>query len=218
MAPKKNTESTRARLIEAAGRLFAERGFKGTSVREVCGRAKVNLSAVDYHFGGKEGLYREICAYVLERAREGTPLDGGLGTDADAQVRLLTFVQSYLARICNAERPSWEHHLIHREMMNPSDIGQEMIASTLRQEMDMLKEIIRKLMAERMADDRIELCVLSIIGQCHFHAHYRRFKAGGLQWPHLLTKSNAQIAEHIGRFSLAGILSADRLRVGSDLP
>ena len=51
---------TRQRLIESATRLFAERGFAKVTVREICKAARANVAAVNYHFGGKNGLYQEI--------------------------------------------------------------------------------------------------------------------------------------------------------------
>jgi TetR/AcrR family transcriptional regulator len=47
----------RNNLIETATRLFAERGLKGVSIRELAKAAEVSISMISYHFGGKEGLY-----------------------------------------------------------------------------------------------------------------------------------------------------------------
>src|SRR6202012_5005215 len=47
----------RARLLEAAGEVFARKGFECATSREICLRAGVNLAAVNYHFGGVEALY-----------------------------------------------------------------------------------------------------------------------------------------------------------------
>lgn len=57
---------TRERLVAAAAELFAEHGFRGASVRDICNRARANPGAVSYHFGGKRQLYRT----VLRRAAE----------------------------------------------------------------------------------------------------------------------------------------------------
>ena len=59
--------TTRARLIEAASTLFAERGYGGASVRDICDLARVNPGAVSYHFGGKRQLYRTALRQAAQR-------------------------------------------------------------------------------------------------------------------------------------------------------
>ena len=49
--------ATKERLLREATRLFAERGFKKVTVRDICAAARANVAAVNYHFGGKPGLY-----------------------------------------------------------------------------------------------------------------------------------------------------------------
>lgn len=51
---------TKSRLLRVAERLFAEHGFDGVSVRQLTAAAGVNLAAVNYHFGSKEGLLAAI--------------------------------------------------------------------------------------------------------------------------------------------------------------
>ena len=51
---------TKARLLEAAGEEFAEKGFELARVRAICERAGANLAAINYHFGDKEQLYVEV--------------------------------------------------------------------------------------------------------------------------------------------------------------
>jgi AcrR family transcriptional regulator len=53
---------TRDRIIEAANVMFAEHGVEGVSLRELTVRAGVNLAAVHYHFGSKEGVLAELFA------------------------------------------------------------------------------------------------------------------------------------------------------------
>ncbi|MEN1940388.1 TetR family transcriptional regulator [Luteimonas sp. MJ246] len=52
--------STKDRILGAAEELFAQHGFSGTSLRQVTGRADVNIAAVNYHFGSKENLINEV--------------------------------------------------------------------------------------------------------------------------------------------------------------
>lgn len=53
---------TKEQIISVAERLFAERGFAGTTLRSVVSEASVNLAAVHYHFGSKEELFRAVVA------------------------------------------------------------------------------------------------------------------------------------------------------------
>ena len=52
--------STRERILGVAETLFARHGFAGASLRQVTTAAKVNLAAVNYHFGSKESLIEEV--------------------------------------------------------------------------------------------------------------------------------------------------------------
>ena len=79
---------TRTRILDAAEALFAENGLDATSMRMITGRAGVNLAAVNYHFGGKDGLIQEVfrrrltelnrrrlvALEALQRAADGAPL------------------------------------------------------------------------------------------------------------------------------------------------
>jgi len=52
--------STKERILGAAEELFARHGFAGASLRELTATAKVNLAAVNYHFGSKDNLVNEV--------------------------------------------------------------------------------------------------------------------------------------------------------------
>ena len=91
--------TTRQRLIQAATRLFADAGYRGASVRDICNLAGANPGAVSYHFGGKRQLYRSVLRQAAEGiAAMGPELDPDIpendrvGT-LDALPRLLSRIQ-----------------------------------------------------------------------------------------------------------------------------
>src|ERR1700735_4222411 len=73
MAPRIQPEGTHARLIEVAGEIFAEEGFQAAKVRDICAHAEVNIAAVNYHFGDKLGLYKEVLRYAMCATESATP-------------------------------------------------------------------------------------------------------------------------------------------------
>ena len=81
------TEATRERLLTAAAELFAERGFRGATMRAIAARAGTNLAAANYHFGSKEKLYREV-AFSLFAALEARLERAGLRPDPESLSRL----------------------------------------------------------------------------------------------------------------------------------
>ncbi len=62
-------KDTREKLLKTAAKLFAQKGYTGTSVRDIVQRAGANLSAVQYYFGGKNGLYLATVAYLTGQIR-----------------------------------------------------------------------------------------------------------------------------------------------------
>lgn len=57
---EKNKQTTRDRILDAAERVFADKGLDGSSVRDITTAANVNLAAVNYHFGSKTGLIEAV--------------------------------------------------------------------------------------------------------------------------------------------------------------
>lgn len=63
-------DNSKARILEAATYLFAQKGFDGTSIREICKKANVNLCMISYYWGGKQELYNGIIENLLEKQIE----------------------------------------------------------------------------------------------------------------------------------------------------
>ena len=59
-AARSDGESTRRQILDAAARLYGDRGFAGTTSKDICAAAGTNIAAVNYHFGSKEALYEAV--------------------------------------------------------------------------------------------------------------------------------------------------------------
>lgn len=103
---------TRMSIIEAAGELFAERGYAGTSIRAIVKKAKVFLSAVNYHFGSKEQLLLETLKYITtHRVMAGLmPIlqdEKAIRNEEDFHQFLYQVVHGFLKTFLLSEDPAW---------------------------------------------------------------------------------------------------------------
>ena len=67
-------DGAREKIIDAAGRVFAERGYKAATVRQICHAAEANVAAVNYYFGDKGQLYLETVKQAHRRLSDQFPL------------------------------------------------------------------------------------------------------------------------------------------------
>lgn len=83
------TDDTRAKILKAAHDCFSKSGYNGTSIREIVVRAGTNIASVNYHFGGKEALYKEIVETAFEWifSRQQLPVDEHKTGDFDHYIR-----------------------------------------------------------------------------------------------------------------------------------
>ena len=201
---------TRQALIEAGGAVFAEVGFHDATVREICRRAGANIAAVNYHFGDKETLYREVLAYYQGRALQKFPLDLGIGPGATPAERLKAFVRSFLLRIFDHSSDAWHGKLISREMIEPTEALDSIVVERIRPQAQHLGAIIRELLGGQPDAETVRLCSFSVVSQCLFYHHcgpvVRRLFPEQKFSPEQIEK----LADHITNFSLTAVRSCRR--------
>ncbi len=196
---------TRQRLLEAAGEVFADVGFRAATVREICARAGANVAAVNYHFGDKEALYLEVLAHAHQAALERYPPDFGLRAGANAEEKLAAFVRAFLLRLLDDGVPAWLGKLMAREMIEPTAALDRIVEHTARPLFERLTAIVRELAGRELPADVLTRCAQSVVGQCLFYRHCREMIRRG--WPEAdpTPERIDELAQHITRFSIAGI-------------
>jgi TetR/AcrR family transcriptional regulator, regulator of cefoperazone and chloramphenicol sensitivity len=137
---------TRARIIEAAGKLFAEKGYDRTTAREVSELAAVNPAAINYHFGGKERLYIEAAREADRRLFNGDMLRRALDEPTTPEEKLSDFLLEMTKSLLDPSPDSWSSKLIAREMSAPTNALFEVIASEMKPNSALLKQIISRIM------------------------------------------------------------------------
>jgi len=160
------TAETRRKLLETAAVVFAEHGFTATTIRMISGQAKVNVAAVNYHFGSKEALYHEVLRYVRRCAYEKYPMHCGLVADATCEERLFAFVHSFMLRIFGEESNLGFGTLMIREMVEPTSALDMIVDEGIRALYGQLVDIVKDLLGENVDMDIVQTCSKSVISQC----------------------------------------------------
>lgn len=95
--PETKADRTRRRIVEAAAQEFAERGYEGTSLRQIAAAAELKPGSLYFHFASKEELIAEVLRdavdLALERVRRAID---ALGPDAPAGARLRAAIEGHL--------------------------------------------------------------------------------------------------------------------------
>jgi len=206
-------EGTRARLLRAACEVFAEKGYHQATIAEICERAGANIAAVNYYFHSKENLYVEAWREAFNRSIAAYPPDGGVAPDASPEERLRGRILSLMRRV--ADPDSQEFEIVQKELANPTGLLKKVMRDSLRPIRRDTNKLVRELLGSRASEYDVLLCEMSIVAQClHPLIHYRRRKALSRIPPHaerLLSGLDVEkMAEHVFRFSLAGIREVQR--------
>lgn len=205
--PADPSPDTRQRVLEAAGQVFAEVGFRAATVRDICAKAGANVAAVNYHFRDKEGLYREVMNYAAEAALKlhtGVPATLG-DVSVPADQRLRTFVRGQMRRMLDNQLPAWHSRLVMREMVDPTPELANLVDRFFRPMHDAIGRVVAELLGPAATRERVQMTIRSIVGQTVFYKHCRG--AAGLLMPEqgFGPAEIDALAEHIAEFSLGAI-------------
>ena len=196
---------TREHLLEAAGEVFGEVGFRAATVRAICQRAGANVAAVNYHFGDKEALYSAVLQQSCRVALAAYPVDAGLPADAPPEARLRAFVRAFLQRIFS-DGPAARHgRLMAQEMIEPTAALDHLVREDIRPMAQRLAAIVSALVPPGTDEAALRRCSMSVVIQILFYHHCRPVVSRLFPDLEFHGEKLDQLAEHITRFSLAAL-------------
>ena len=160
-ASRRNETGTRRKLLEVACRVFAEKGYRQTRTQDICRLAGVNLAAVNYHFGGKNGIYRAVWDLALESTLENAELEPVLSSDADRDW-LYRYVHACVLSVFDTGMPGVLRKLMTHEVANPSPISNDILANHIAPRYSELGAHLRAMLGKGATDYQIGCCVFAI--------------------------------------------------------
>jgi TetR/AcrR family transcriptional regulator, regulator of cefoperazone and chloramphenicol sensitivity len=167
-------EDTRRRILDAAIGVFAAEGYEGASTRMLAERAGVNLPAIQYYFGSKEGLYRaamEDIALHIERhmAAPADEVRAALATGEPSQRRLFELLfgmlDAFLTLVVGWVRPELYSYFIARAEVERAAALGPLHQTFRRQVLDPTVALVGRLSKRPGAEEATLLRTLTILGQ-----------------------------------------------------
>jgi AcrR family transcriptional regulator len=205
MGPNRGVQK---RLLDAAEELFCERGFQGTTIRDLASRAGCNIASVNYYFGGKDKLYLEVWHrhLLLLRQTRLAAIDKVMSEsngEAKLEDLLRSFACAFLGPLMDQTRGPRLIKLMVREMLEqqlpPDMFVEEIIVPTLNAMRQALARI-----CPRLESAQAQLIVYSVVAQL---VQLVRVKTMFEQTenPEFPKVDLAEAVDHVVRFSAAGI-------------
>lgn len=182
MGTQKDSEATRARLIEAAGRLFAEKGMNGVTVRDIAKEAETHLSALNYHFRTKEALYREVVLHACQTAVS-TPEEQNALLQLEPGEALFILIKESIRQYAEQSPSNWRPAVINRETWEPSPVFDEVLRDYYKPEADFVASIIGRAVNQPPDSDPVRFAVVTLSGLLDtfgLYGHYIDAIAPGL--------------------------------------
>ncbi len=194
--------STRERLLFVACGIFAEKGYRDTTVAEICDAAQANIAAVNYHFGNQDSLYQKVWAHILEQH---VPLEidnKRLATPEAAVELLYDCVVDRLEWLMRGDRLE---RLIRSEIVQPTGLVDELRENGMGMTRRHFETVISKIADGALDADGMELCCISVLSQCRIFMTLAQLDHSAEEDYKMAEEEIRAFARHVTTFSVAGI-------------
>jgi AcrR family transcriptional regulator len=151
--------------MKAAERLFAERGYDATSIRAIVAKARVNQAAINYHFDGKDGLYREVLRAAFRALTEQQLEHADEMKAMSREAALAEFIRRQLRPLLGRDEYSRHMRILNWETVRPTAVFRKLLSEEAAPFMGLAVELVRRFQPE--ADQRtLVAAAVWLVGQC----------------------------------------------------
>lgn len=198
-------DDTRSRLLDAAGNVFAEKGFEAATVRDICRAAEVaNIAAVNYYFGDKSSLYQQAVRVAFKGSGD-IPTIPEWPADAPAALKLRMYLEQFARVLIGDHRPAWHYRLMAREVAQPTEGCSAFVRDFAGPHFNLLRELLRGVLPAGTPKQRLDLTALSMIGQVIHHRCAATIIQLMVGEDEAKTYDAETVGRHVADFSLAAL-------------
>ena len=197
---------TREHLLEAAGEVFAEKGFSGATAKEISERAKTNSAAVNYYFGGIEPLYAAVLEEAQNRVLSVQAIEKAIEGITDPKKRFEAIVGVVVQTLLGPVSSSWVLRVIARDMVTPSPTRDAVKERVILPRARLLRQFLGNLLRLPEDDPAVaRACVTLMAPLFLLVLGDRRMLKRALPSLGLDADDASALARHITRYALAGL-------------
>jgi len=149
-------------LLEAAGQVFAEKGYGQATSKEICERAGMNAASVNYHFGGFDPLYAATLAKAHDHLIAREELRDIAARDASPKAKLRAYIALVVGRLARPTA-SWEMRMLSREIVSRSPVHDAFLKVEIAPKMAVLRQIIGALIGAAPEDPIVGQSMLMVM-------------------------------------------------------
>jgi AcrR family transcriptional regulator len=202
---------TRRRLLEAAGQVFAEKGFDRATGREICDRAGTNPAAVNYYFGGMKALYAAVLWEAHARLFTFEALAAAVSGKADARARLEALIGLIVRTLTGPSLSAWALRVLGREIVAPSPALDALREKEFLPKSRLLRAVVGELTGLPEDHPAVARGCVSVVAPCFMLLLFDR-RTLKRAFPSLtLAPGDAPtLVRHLTQFALAGLAAVAR--------
>ena len=198
------SDVTRERIMKAAERLFAERGYDATSIRAIVAKARVNQAAINYHFEGKDGLYREVLRTAFRALTEQQLEHADEMKAMSREAALAEFIRRQLRPLLGRDEYSRHMRILNWETVRPTAVFRKLLSEEAAPFVGLAVELVRRFQPE--ADQRtLVAAAVWLLGQCSVFLRNREQLADPPMGLVLDENSVEWLAQLVGRWATGGL-------------
>jgi len=198
------SDITRERILKAAERLFADRGYEETSVRAIVAKARVNQAAINYHFGGKDGLYREVLPAAFRALTEHQLSHAQETKGLSREDALAEFIRHQLHPLAARDELSRHFRIFNWEAVRPTTVYRKLLSEEATPFLGLAVDLVRRFMPD--ADRRtLIMAAVWLVGQCSIFIRNRDQLANPPVSLNLDERAVEQLTTLVSGWALAGL-------------
>lgn len=209
---RQDGETTRAHILETAGALFAELGYEATTAKQICLNAGCNLAAVNYHFGGRDGLYAEVLREAHNRFISLDLLSEVANSPLAARAKLGLIIDGMLEGL-NSQ--GWHLRVFMREIVAPSAMFDQVFNTRISPKLAIIRGLLSEITGIPPEDQALARCFLSTFAPCTMLLVANRHMVARVMadfWTAEGELAFEDLKTHIKTFAFAGLAAVAEAR------